>query len=186
MSDQIVAPAPATTFDWDEGLGAALGRALRRSGPVSFLDGDTDASERCPFVQADACAVAWHGGVNPCPPLLRTYACFVRGREKLMTRWEVGCLLGERLAAIWVKPAYAAFRERVRRFDFPPCTDCGCDLAAGNEEDCFGNPHPVCGELPLGARHRARRLRPAGPRSRGRAGRVSGSGPSRARALPWR
>ena len=118
------------TFDWDEALGAALGKALARSGPVDFAAGDASAANsHCPFVQADACAVAWHGGVSPCPPLLHTYTCFVRGREKRMTRWEVGRLPDEALAAIWTKPAYAAFRERVRRFDFPPCTDCGCDLA---------------------------------------------------------
>ena len=135
------------TFDWDEALGAALGKALARSGPVDFAAGDASANKsRCPFVQADACAVAWHGGVSPCPPLLHTYTCFVRGREKRMTRWEVGRLPEEPLAAIWAKPAYAAFRERLRRFDFPPCTDCGCELAEGNEEDCFGNPHPVCGD----------------------------------------
>ena len=135
------------TFDWDEDLGAALGRALARSGPVDFAAGGaSDVTSRCPFVEADACAVAWHGGVGPCPPLLHTYTCFVRGRAKRMTRWEVGRLPDEPLAAVWAKPAYAAFRERVRRFDFPPCTDCGCDLAEGNEEDCFGNPHPVCGD----------------------------------------
>jgi MoaA/NifB/PqqE/SkfB family radical SAM enzyme len=135
------------TFDWDEGLGAALGRALERSGPVDFAAGGSSrVRSHCPFVEADACAVAWHGGVSPCPPLLHTYTCFVRGREKRMTRWEVGRLPDEALATIWAKPAYAAFRERVRRFDFPPCTDCGCELAEGNEEDCFGNPHPVCGD----------------------------------------
>jgi hypothetical protein len=29
---------------------------------------------------------------------------------------------------------------------FPPCTDCDCELAAGNEADCVGNPHSVCGD----------------------------------------
>jgi MoaA/NifB/PqqE/SkfB family radical SAM enzyme len=135
------------TFDWEEALGTALGRALERSGPVDFTAGGSSrVTSRCPFVESDSCAVAWHGGVSPCPPLLHTYTCFVRGREKRMTRWEAGRVPGESLAAIWAKPAYAAFRERVRRFDFPPCTDCGCELAEGNEEDCFGNPHPVCGD----------------------------------------
>jgi len=135
------------TFDWDEDLGAALGRARERSGPVHFVAGGANGvSSHCPFVGSDSCAVAWHGGVSPCPPLLHTYTCFVRGREKRMTRWEVGRLPDEPLAAIWAQPAYAAFRERVRRFDFPPCTDCGCELAESNGEDCFGNPHPVCGD----------------------------------------
>ena len=134
-------------FDWDERLGAALGEALTRSGPVSFFGAEPEATRsRCPFVHADACAVAWHGGVSPCPPLLHTYTCFVRGREKRMVRWEVGTVPQETLAAVWAKPDYVAFRERVRRFDFPPCTDCGCELAEANEEDCLGNPHPTCGD----------------------------------------
>jgi hypothetical protein len=134
-------------FDWDGQLGAALGQALTRSGPVSFFGAEPEATRsRCPFVEADACAVAWHGGVSPCPPLLHTYTCFVRGREKRMLRWEVGKLPDEPLPAVWAKPEYVAFRDRVRRFDFPPCTDCGCELAESNEEDCLGNPHPTCGD----------------------------------------
>ena len=134
-------------FDWDETVGAAVGRALKAAARVSFFGQDLNgANNHCPFVSADACAVAWHGGVSPCPPLLHTYTCYVQRREKLMTRWEVGRLPDEQLAAIWAKPAYVVFRDRVRRFDFPPCTDCACDLAEGNLEDCFGNPHPTCGD----------------------------------------
>ena len=134
-------------FDWDEQLGASLGEALARSGPISFFGADQETTRsRCPFVHAEACAVAWHGGVSPCPPLLHTYTCFVHGREKRMVRWEVGRVPDELLQTIWAAPDYVAFRDRVRRFDFPPCTDCGCDLAEANEEDCLGNPHPTCGD----------------------------------------
>jgi len=135
-------------MDADEEVGAALGAALRTVPHVSVLDHDLgSANNHCPFVNADACAVAWHGGVSPCPPLLHTYRCFVLGRrEKVMSCWEVGRLPDEPLAAVWAKPDYVAFRARVRAFDFPPCTDCDCELAAGNEEDCLGNQHPVCGD----------------------------------------
>ena len=134
-------------FDWDETIGAALGLALRGAGSVSLAGHDLSAANNlCPFVAADACAVAWHGGVSPCPPLLHTYTCYVKGREKLMTGWQVARLPDEPLATIWADTVYAAFRDRVRRFEFPPCTDCGCELAEANEEDCFGNPHPVCGD----------------------------------------
>ncbi len=148
--------APASTssprwqlprFDWDEAVGAAVGQAIERAQGVSIADQDlAAASGHCPFVEAGACAVAWHGGVSPCPPLLHTYTCFVQGRHKLMTRWEAGSLSVQPMAAIWSQPDYAAFRERVRRFDFTPCTDCGCELAEGNLEDCLGNTHPVCGD----------------------------------------
>jgi MoaA/NifB/PqqE/SkfB family radical SAM enzyme len=150
LSGAVTTAAPRwrlPAFDWDRQLGAALGEALTRSGPVSFFGADPEATRsRCPFVEADACAVAWHGGVSPCPPLLHTYTCFVRGREKRMLRWEAGRLPVATLAAVWAKPDYTALRDRVRRFDFPPCTDCGCELAESNEEDCLGNPHPTCGD----------------------------------------
>ena len=132
------------------GTGSSAPRSARpssSSGPVSFFGADPEATRsHCPFVDADACAVGWHGGVSPCPPLLHTYTCFVRGREKRMLRWEVGRLPEQTLAAVWAAPEYVAFRDRVRRFDFPPCTDCGCELAEANEEDCLGNPHPTCGD----------------------------------------
>jgi hypothetical protein len=51
------------------------------------------------------------------------------------------------VAEIWALPEYAAFRDRVRRFDFSPCTDCGgCDMVEANERDCVGNGFPVCGD----------------------------------------
>ncbi|HSL94540.1 MAG TPA: radical SAM protein [Thermoleophilia bacterium] len=134
-------------LDFDAETGAAIGAALHRAAHVTMVDVDLDsANARCPFVHADSCAVAWHGGVSPCPPLLHTFPCYVRGRHKLMTRWEVGRLPDESLGEVWAHPDYAAFRDRVRRFDFPPCTDCECELAEGNLEDCYGNPHPVCGD----------------------------------------
>ena len=134
-------------LDWDEAVGASIGQAIAHAQGVSIADQDLSAaSSHCPFVQAAACAVAWHGGVSPCPPLLHTYTCFVRGREKRMTRWEVGSLAEQPMATIWAQPEYVAFRDRVRRFDFASCTDCACELAEGNLEDCLGNPHPVCGD----------------------------------------
>jgi MoaA/NifB/PqqE/SkfB family radical SAM enzyme len=135
-------------FDWGAEIGAALGQALHKAGSINLHESNMDgANNLCPFVGADACAVAWHGGVSPCPPLLHTYSCFIRGREKQMIRWRAGRLPDETMAAVWAKQAYAEFRDRVRCFDFSPCTHCGgCDLAETNEEDCFGNPRPVCGD----------------------------------------
>ena len=53
----------------------------------------------------------------------------------------------ERLQDIWEKGEYVQFRDRVVRFDFAPCTDCGgCDLSETNERDCAGNTFPVCGD----------------------------------------
>lgn len=135
-------------LDWTQETEATLTRFMRQQPRVSFLDTGLDRrNNHCPFVQGGSLAVAWHGGVSPCPPLLHSYRCFIRGREKRFRRCEFGRLPGESLLAIWRQPDYMNFRERVRRFGFSPCTDCGgCDLAEKNEEDCFGNPFPVCGD----------------------------------------
>jgi MoaA/NifB/PqqE/SkfB family radical SAM enzyme len=121
---------------------------MRRQPKLSFLDISLNKrSNYCPFVQTGSMAVAWHGGISPCPALLHSYTCFIRGREKFFRRCEFGRLPEQSLLTIWANPEYAAFRERVRKFDFSPCTDCGgCDLAEKNEEDCFNNPFPVCGD----------------------------------------
>jgi len=47
---------------------------------------------------------------------------------------------------VWRDPTLIAFRERVRAFEFSPCTLCdGCLLSETNDEDCYGNPFPTCG-----------------------------------------
>ncbi len=56
---------------------------------------------------------------------------------------------GDGVRTVYVEPTNACnldCRTCVRHFDFPPCTDCGCELAETNEEDCLGNPHPTCGD----------------------------------------
>jgi MoaA/NifB/PqqE/SkfB family radical SAM enzyme len=101
----------------------------------------------CPFVREGRAALGWDGGVSPCLALMHSYRCFVLSREKTMRRCVFGNVGKRRLIEVWNEPAYAAFRRRVSRFDFPPCPDCGaCELAASNAEDCLGNPFPVCGD----------------------------------------
>jgi len=135
-------------LDWSQETQESLTLLMRQQPRWNFLDLNlTQRNNHCPFIQAGSLAVAWHGGVSPCPPLLHSYRCFIRGREKAFRHCEFGRLTDESLLAIWRHPDYAAFRERVRQFEFSPCTDCGgCDLAETNEEDCFGNPFPVCGD----------------------------------------
>jgi MoaA/NifB/PqqE/SkfB family radical SAM enzyme len=101
----------------------------------------------CPFVREGRATVAWDGGLSPCLQLMHSHKCFVLRRDKTIRRWVIGNVRDRRLAEMWKVPEYTAFRERVARFDFPPCPDCGsCELAASNEEDCLGNPFPVCGD----------------------------------------
>ena len=78
-----------------------------------------------------------HGGVSPCPPLLHTYTCFVRGREKRMLRWEVGRL--PRPAA--GRGVGGAGVRRVPRpgaaLRLPAVYRLRRDLAETDEEDCL-------------------------------------------------
>ena len=135
-------------MDWDRNTQGLLADILRRRAKLSLLEIDVNQRKNhCPFVMAGSMAVAWHGGVSPCPALLHSYSCFIRDREKHIRRCEFGKLPELDLRTIWTNAEYTAFRERVRRFDFPPCTDCGgCDWAERNEADCYGNPFPVCGD----------------------------------------
>jgi len=135
-------------MDWNRETQEPLARIMRLQPKWSFLDiRMNQRNNHCPFVMTGSMAVAWHGGVSPCPALLHSYRCFIRGRKKVFNRCEFGRLPGKSLLEIWLDPEYAAFRGRVRAFDFSPCSDCGgCDLSEQNEKDCFGNPFPVCGD----------------------------------------
>lgn len=135
-------------MDWSRETQEPLARIMRQQPKLSFLDISLNQrSNYCPFVMTGSMAVAWHGGVSPCPALLHSYRCFIRGREKSFRRCEFGRLPDQPLLAVWSNPEYAAFRQRVRAFNFSPCTDCGgCDWAEQNEQDCFGNHFPVCGD----------------------------------------
>lgn len=106
-----------------------------------------DADGRCPFVEEGSAAVTWDGRVSPCVALMHSHTCHVMGREKSIRRHSLGDV-GERpLADIWQSEEFTAFRRRVREFNFSPCVSCGgCELVEANEEDCFGNTFPTCGD----------------------------------------
>ncbi len=135
-------------MDWSRETKEPLSMIMNGQPNLSFLDINMNQRNNyCPFVRTGSLAVAWHGGVSPCPPLLHSYNCYLRGWKKFFRRCEYGRLPEQSLKAIWLQPDYAVFRERVKKFEFSPCTDCGgCDSAERNEEDCFGNPFPVCGD----------------------------------------
>jgi MoaA/NifB/PqqE/SkfB family radical SAM enzyme len=126
----------------------AVMRVLGAGHSVSFAGAELDGHNAlCPFADAGALAVRWDGAVSPCPPLLHSHTAFIRGREKRFRHCAWGRIGEQPLKEIWDVAAHREFRERVRAFDFPPCSDCGgCELAETNEEDCVGNPFPVCGD----------------------------------------
>ncbi len=102
---------------------------------------------RCRFAHEGMCAVSWDGRVAPCLSLLHGHAEFVNAQARRVRESIVGHVDEEPLAAIWERASFRAFRQRVRVFDFPPCFHCGgCPLTETNDEDCYRNPAPVCGE----------------------------------------
>lgn len=136
-------------MDLNEETMKPLSKILR--GPLSdFAFLDFPLSKRnnyCPFVGDGSVAVGWHGGIYPCLPLMHAYTCFIRNREKRFLSCEFGRLTDQPLQAIWKDAVYLSFRNLVRTFNFSPCTDCsGCELAESNEEDCYNNKFPVCGD----------------------------------------
>ncbi len=103
----------------------------------------------CRFAHEGMCAVSWDGRVTPCLSLLHSHNEFINGQARRVREHVVGHIDEAPLSTIWRDPAFRAFRQRVRAFDFPPCFHCGdCPLTETNAEDCYNNPAPVCGECP--------------------------------------
>lgn len=100
----------------------------------------------CPFVEKGSMAIRWDGSASPCLPLLHSHMSFLQERKRAVRSFLVGHVKDRDLLDIWNGPAYAALRERLLDFDFPPCTICNsCEEADSNDSDCFGNPFPACG-----------------------------------------
>ncbi|AFV01156.1 MULTISPECIES: radical SAM protein [unclassified Dehalobacter] len=101
----------------------------------------------CRFVDEGTLVVSWDGEVSPCVALMRSYSCYVLDRKKDIKKYTVGNVAKDTIKDLWEKPDFVSFRERVQRFDFAPCTCCGgCDMSESNEEDCYGDTFPVCGD----------------------------------------
>ncbi len=119
-----------------------------KSGNSPVFSGNRNREEngRCPFMESRSTAISWEGNLSPCLPLLHSHHSFLDRQPRFSRRYIVGSLKEKALQDLWPDPQYAAFRERVRTFDFSPCTTCGgCEMGEGNEEDCFGNEFPTCG-----------------------------------------
>jgi MoaA/NifB/PqqE/SkfB family radical SAM enzyme len=131
----------------DENLPSVLS-LLRRGNRVNApLRSSNTMGDHCPFINQRSFAVSWDGVVSPCVPLMHTYTCYVLGREKFIKRYMVGKVGQESIQSMWNTQEYKDFRKRVEIFDFSPCLRCSsCEYSESNEEDCFGNPFPVCGD----------------------------------------
>ncbi len=108
---------------------------------------DNGLAGSCPFVEEGAATIGWDGAVGPCIALMHSHTCYVLDRKKSIRRYVVGNVLQQDLTDIWNESGFVDFRRRVLNFEFSPCVSCGgCEMAEANEEDCFGNPFPACGD----------------------------------------
>jgi len=125
----------------------SLFKVMRGGHSMIFAGASFDESnDRCPFIEGGSMAIGWEGNLSPCLPLLHNHVTYLNGWERSLKRYAVGNVIERDLNVLWNEPEYVAFRERVQKFDFSYCTICGgCHLFPENEEDCFGNPFPVCG-----------------------------------------
>ena len=125
----------------------ALLAALRSNWNITLAGTNLGATnDRCPFIEQGAAAIGWDGRFSPCLPLLHSHTSYLDRRARRTTAYSVGSLTEQELGELWHAPEHITFRERVQRWDFPPCTFCGgCELSFGNDEDCFRNPFPTCG-----------------------------------------
>ena len=134
-------------MDIEPGTWDVLYDLLRIGRNVSFAGGNLGSDiDRCPFINEGAAAVSWDGRLSPCLPLMHSHTSYLGDRERSSQCYIIGNLADGDLEALWHAPDHIAFRERVQRFDFSPCSACGgCDLSSSNHEDCFGNTFPTCG-----------------------------------------
>jgi MoaA/NifB/PqqE/SkfB family radical SAM enzyme len=135
-------------FDLEEStrpLAAAVAeRGLTFPSPLAEDDGWRN---RCGFAHDGMCAVSWDGRVAPCLSLLHSHTECINSQARRVNEFVVGQIDEATLADIWRRPVFREFRQRVRVFGFPPCFHCGgCPLTETNDEDCYNNPAPVCGE----------------------------------------
>jgi MoaA/NifB/PqqE/SkfB family radical SAM enzyme len=101
----------------------------------------------CRFVGDGCMAVAPDGRASPCLPLMHHHSYYFREAKRAIRACHFGNVNARSVQDVWNDREYRAFRQRVRNFQFSPCIDCGgCDLRETNEEDCFGNGFPCCGE----------------------------------------
>lgn len=100
----------------------------------------------CPFINGQSISIRWDGKVSTCLPLLHSHESYLDDIIRKSHAYSVGNINENDLFEIWNDREYSSLRDRLRIFDFSPCTVCNsCEMAEANLEDCFGNVHPACG-----------------------------------------
>lgn len=100
----------------------------------------------CRFVHQGRAAIDPDGNLSPCLALLHSYQYWFQGQSRRVQAFWVGNINQRPIGELWHLACYQEFRDRVRRWTFAPCIDCGgCELRESNQADCFGNGLPSCG-----------------------------------------
>ena len=109
--------------------------------------GVSGAGPKCRFVDEGRLAIRSDGSLSPCLALMHSHQYYFRKRAKRIRAYYLGNVNETTIKDIWESREYRAFRDRVRKFEFSPCLDCGgCNLRDTNEADCSGDVFPRCGE----------------------------------------
>ncbi|MCL4263484.1 MAG: PIG-L family deacetylase [Anaerolineae bacterium] len=100
----------------------------------------------CNLIEGGTVSIGLDGGISPCWPLMHNHTSYLHGKPHQSRRHVVGNVNERELLGIWLDEAYVTYRQKMQSFAFAPCTYCGgCELSEENEEDCFGNEFPACG-----------------------------------------
>lgn len=100
----------------------------------------------CKFIEEGNAFVRHDGDVSPCMALLHSAVTFLDDNKRTIYHHAFGNVKTQRLDDIWSGEEYSNFRNRVKNFEFSPCTQCGgCEKRDDNLDDCLGNPTPTCG-----------------------------------------
>lgn len=134
-------------MDFTELTGEPVLQALRSGYNVSFAGNNLGmTNDVCTFIEDGSVAVGWDGRIAPCPPLMYNHTHILRDYERRSFAHVLGYVQKDSLLDLWQDPEYEAYRDRVHRFAFAPCTYCGgCEISRDNLTDCFSNPFPACG-----------------------------------------
>lgn len=104
----------------------------------------------CRFVEENSLFVSWKGSVHPCYFLWHKYACWRSESIKHVNPVSFGDLADRDVLDISNDPAFVLFRNTVKSYDYPYCTDCSigpCPLITSDsfERDCYLTEVP-CGD----------------------------------------
>ncbi|MCP4117203.1 MAG: radical SAM/SPASM family putative metalloenzyme maturase [Desulfobacteraceae bacterium] len=103
----------------------------------------------CKFVEEGAMFITWDGHISPCYFLWHRFSCMRKGHVKQVSPLYFGNIMEHGAEGIWQKDNYTSFRNKVRLYDYPDCSNCNfppCSyiLDAPFEQDCHTIDVPCC------------------------------------------